>query len=81
MAEDVSKNTVMILLVLTVLVTILGTWTVLEGIHTTKIAASNIQHMESTPIQEAQVSLEIKKPMVPAATGQVTLNIEKPEGG
>ena len=78
MADDVSKNTVMILLVLTILVSILGTWTVLEGIVNTRSAATQIQQAESN-IASAQVSLTITEPPKPAAaTGMVVFNIQNP---
>lgn len=77
MAEDVSKNTVMILLILTVLVTILGTWTVLEGVRTTQIAAQKIQAMdEPSNVASAQVSFVIKEPTPPpSVTGEVIFEI------
>jgi len=61
MAEDVSKTTVLVLLVLTILVSILGTWTVIDA---------QLSVQESAGQQTAQNRGSIE------TTGQIRLNLE-----
>jgi len=80
MTEDISKNTLLVLVVLTIVVSLLGTWTVINEASKVRVGAA-----AETPAgergQQAEVSLDISNPQVPpSATGQVTLNIE-PERG
>ena len=75
MKEDISKNTLLVLVVLTIIISLLGTWTVISE-------ASKVRTGEITPINDqtstsGKVSINIYQPEQPVgATGQVTLNIE-----
>ncbi|MGM5481814.1 MAG: hypothetical protein ACQESE_05395 [Nanobdellota archaeon] len=82
MATDVSNKTVLILVVLAVIVSTLGTFTV---VHT----VNQQQDLSTVPVggdysgnTEGKVRIGINEPMeVPTATGQVFLEIVKPDNG
>jgi len=75
MSEDLSKKTITVLVVLTLLISGLGTWAVISEINNVNV-----------PVQEGrsgsgQVSLNIVSPTEPvqnSATGQVVFEIKKP---
>ena len=75
--SDVSQKTIVVLVILTVLISILGTWTVLS-----EVGKINIQ--EKTPTSSANVQLNILEPgqvlqtpsKPPTTTGKDILNIQ-----
>ena len=68
MAEDISKNTIIILVVLTVVISLLGTWTVINEVNNIKTTNDG----ESTA--GTQIKLTIEPPPVKiTTTGQVVL--------
>ncbi len=74
MSEDISKNTLLVLVVLTIIISLLGTFTVINE-------AVKVGSHDSTPVKEegkttGEVKITIVGPSEPVgATGQVTLNI------
>ncbi len=71
---DVSRTTIFVLVILTLLISILGTWTVLSQLN----AATPVAADRTTA--SGQVSFEITPPPVTAAaTGQVAFEIKNPE--
>jgi len=75
MAEDISKKTIMVLVLLTIIVSALGTLTVLDSVKNVHIspASQPAQISESTTQTAGVVSLKINKPV--QTTGNVILNI------
>lgn len=78
MVEDLSKKTIMILVVLTLMISGLGTWAVISELN-----AANIP-VQSGNQGSGRVNLEIvsptdNAPVTNSATGQVTFEITKPE--
>ena len=73
---DVSKRTVLVLLVITVLVSVIGTWTVLNSVSETSTGWT-----ASNPVPGSQISLEVEG-RVPASEpadlpGNVALTVEQ----
>ena len=75
--EDIPKRVILVLLILTIVISVLGTWTVLD-------AASSARPMVTKDKSGGQVSLTIIDPNKPLAEpiesndqGQVNLNIIK----
>lgn len=56
MAEDISRTTIAVLLVLTIVVSVIGTWTVLEGVGT--VGSAKMVKYQTT----AQVRVDIGQP-------------------
>ena len=85
--DDVPKGIILVLLVITVLISVLGTWTVLDQVSTLR----EVQPAAAeAPPKQAQVGIKIidpdayEKPVKPVApaTGMVGLQfIEEPKGG
>ncbi len=73
MSKDISKQTVVVLAILAILVSILGTFTVLNEVSNMHV----IEYTpEDTPSQSGFVKIAIKgEPQVSASTGQVTMQI------
>lgn len=61
MAEDISNKTVIILLIIAIVVSALGTWSVLEYATTAKTAPA-MEAPQQTPESMGKVSLEIVRP-------------------
>ena len=80
MAEDISKTTVMVLLVLTILISVLGTWTVLDAMSAKRVAPTEAP-VEGPSTSTASVQLNIQRPPEPQKSGPTTgmaiLNIVK----
>jgi hypothetical protein len=76
MTEDISNRTILILVALTIIVSTLGTLTVMDGVNRYN-AASAADNFEDTPSATGKVSLYIAEP---APSGKVVLNIESPNG-
>ena len=73
MAEDVSKVTIMILLILTIVVSLLSTMIIIDRADQIKVRGSS-----SIPDNAGQVSLKIERPVEPDfSSGQVSLQIKK----
>ncbi len=78
MNEDISKNTLMVLVVLTIIISLLGTWTVAN--EATKVSSIR-QADNDNSVASGKVSLSVSEPPQPViATGKVTLNIINSEG-
>ena len=75
--EDLPKTIVVILVVLAVAISVLGTFTVLTEMNRLNSAPV----YRGNPTQSAQIRLEIEDPNqgLSQATGQITLTIENPE--
>ena len=76
MSEDISKNTVLVLVVLTVVISLLGTWTVINeatNIHTGNF--DQVQPKEGTTNADGRVSIKIERPV--DVTGKVTIQIAR----
>ena len=76
--EDLPKSIVVILVVLAVAISILGTFTVLNEISRLNTAP----RYEGSPVQSAEIKLTIENPAdyIPSVTGKIILNVEnKPE--
>ena len=68
MAENISKNTIIILVVLTVIISLLGTWTVINEVNNVKTTAP------TQSSSSGQIKLTINTPPEPVqTTGQVVL--------
>jgi hypothetical protein len=76
---DVSKRTVLILLILVIISTLVSTWAFLSSISApTQVYVSTPQTSEA----KGNIKLEIIDPPVSTTTGEVQLEIiEPPEGG
>ena len=77
MAHDISKITILVLLVLTILVSVLGTLTVMNSISSP--APSNRRVVEPTETAGGFIEINIVKPgpSTNKATGQVSLEVVK----
>jgi hypothetical protein len=76
--SDVSKRTVLILLILVILSTVISTWAFLSTITAPqKVYLSTPKSSSSDGV----VELEVRKPPLSTATGEVQLEIVKPDGG
>ena len=73
MGDDISKTTVTILLVLTILVSVVGTWVTLEGLSE---PATNVQVSADHASDTGRIRINIKQPEVKTATGTISLKIE-----
>jgi hypothetical protein len=74
MAEDISRNTIYVLVILTLLISVLGTWTVLTHVQGTPAPVISEAGGENT----ARVSFSIGKSPAPpqdAATGRVLFEV------
>lgn len=71
---DISRTTITILVLLTLMISIIGTWTVLNEVNNVKLSSKSYQ-------SSAQVVLEIKNPeeqkALSAASGRVIFNVLK----
>ncbi len=74
MSEDISKNTVLVLVVLTIVISLLGTWTVISEATQLKVGGNSVES-PSGPAQ-GKVSITITEAPKPVSTtGKVSLNI------
>ncbi len=77
MVEDVSKKTILVLVILTIVVSVLGTLTVFDAVgahNDAKMAEYNDAHTDLA--ETGHVRLTIGEPEVPI-TGQVSLTINR----
>lgn len=73
MNEDISKNTLLVLVVLTIIVSLLGTWTVIH--EATNVPVQNVP-VQTEDAATGKVSVDIVAPPKPvAATGKVIFTI------
>lgn len=73
MTEDLSKNTLLVLVVLTIIISLLGTWTVIS--ESSKMASSS-PFTPGNPEASGKVTIDIQPPVQNVAVvGQVILNI------
>ncbi|MBN1275748.1 hypothetical protein JXA12_05685 [Candidatus Woesearchaeota archaeon] len=76
MNEDISKNTLLILVVLTIIVSLLGTWTVIN--EAGKVRADAAPAVVGEASTTGKVAIDVAAPPEPvSSTGRVVLNIEK----
>jgi hypothetical protein len=70
---DISKTTITILVLLTLMISVIGTWTVLNEI-------SNVKVTKQSAPASAQVSLTLldgpRQPSADSVTGRVVLNVQ-----
>jgi hypothetical protein len=71
MNENISKNTIIILVILTVTISLLGTWTVLHEVNNIKTQATN---QEISGSSTGQIKLTMDPPDETSSTGQVALH-------
>ncbi len=69
---DISRKTIVVLLVLTIIISVIGTWTTLEAMNRVKVVKTPQQRVNS-----GRVSLTIAKPIENYGQGKVTLSIVK----
>ncbi len=81
--DDIPKGIILVLLIITVLISVLGTWTVLDQVNSLKGAQPVIQEKSTS---SAQVAIKIIDPNAPRpepktakATGMVAIKILNPE--
>lgn len=73
MTDDISRKTLFVLVVLTLVISFVGTWTVLSQIS----SGSAVQQPLPEQASSGKVQLEITPPSVPSqTTGQVIFNIQ-----
>ncbi|MBN1503394.1 hypothetical protein JW930_07680 [Candidatus Woesearchaeota archaeon] len=70
---DIPKSVVVILVVLAVVVSVLGTWTVMNQVSTVPVQASGAQ---GNPTQTARVALTVKNPVTVQTTGRIAFTYE-----
>ena len=77
MAEDISKTTIGVLLVLTILIGVLGTWTVLEAttVYQPRIKQVQLGIPTVDSSAEASVTLNVKQPAQADTDGQVSFTV------
>jgi len=69
---DLSKTTLVVLVLLTLVISVIGTWSVLNEVNSVKAT------QEAAGTKTAEVSLNLVAPAQPSkATGQVVFNLEK----
>ncbi len=74
MSEDISKNTLLVLVVLTIIISLLGTFTVIN--EAVKVGSYDSEPLEKEGVTTGEVRINIVGPPEPVgATGQVTLKI------
>ncbi len=73
--EDLPKSIVVILVVLAVAISILGTFTVLNEINRLNTAP----RYDGNPVQSGEIRLTVENPndYIPSVTGKIILNVEK----
>jgi len=70
---EISKNTIAVLLALTIVVSVLGTWTILSAVQTN----SGVAQPSSTT---SKISLTVLKPsQPPSGQARISLNVVKPQ--
>jgi hypothetical protein len=73
MEEDISKKTIFVLLVLTILVSVLSTWTLIEN----SSNSANVVPLKDSPVATANVVLMInEQPKPPVANANIELTIK-----
>ena len=77
MAEDVPKTIILSLLILTVLISVLGTWTVMDRLNDVKVNYVD----DSGKTSEGQVSYKVIDPndIPETPTGKVTFTFDEPK--
>ncbi|MFP4424314.1 MAG: hypothetical protein ACLFP2_03705 [Candidatus Woesearchaeota archaeon] len=71
MSEDISKKTILVFLVLTILVSLLSTWTLVDSVPDTKVPVT-----ESEKEANGQVSLTVKEPPEERKEAVVSLTVK-----
>ena len=76
MTEDISKKTIIVLVVLTIIVSVLGTLTVWDSVNNANLnGGSHDVQKQATTETSGFVSLKIKEPV--EITGNVIINLVK----
>ncbi len=82
--EDIPKGIILVLMIITVLISVLGTWTVLDQLTSIKVhylAPEVHKNTAAGYIQLTYAGPEQQPPRETSATGYITLIYEQPEGG
>ncbi len=75
MSEDISRKTILVLVVLTVIVSALGTLTVLDTVERTQVPSFE-GAPDGTQVVQGKVTLRVSEPEEPVpVTGRVVLNL------
>lgn len=69
-ATDISKTTVTILVLLTLMISVIGTWTVLSEVNNVKVVKQ-----ESSSVGKVSLTIQGPEEPAPSATGRVALNL------
>lgn len=85
--EDIPKGIIIVLLIITVLISVLGTWTVLDQL--SEVRVQQVVKPSGSPTGTAEVSITVLDPNAPkappktsSATGEVAITVlEPPRGG
>ena len=78
MTNDISRQTIVVLVVLAVLISLLGTWTVLTEVSRVKVKGSNVASADVKLTILPQESTQTEEPEVVSTTGMVAFRIIKP---
>ncbi|MBC8500799.1 MAG: hypothetical protein ISS25_01970 [Nanoarchaeota archaeon] len=70
MKEDISKNTILVLVVLTVVISLLGTWTVINEVNNIKVTSPEVSREAQS---SGKIMLTINPPDEVETTGKVVL--------
>jgi hypothetical protein len=75
MAEDISRKTVLVLVVLTLVVSVLSLFAVIDTVSNREVYATQVQPVSNTAT--GKVYLSVEQPAKPViVTGQVTLSVK-----
>ncbi len=73
MSEEISKHTIIILVVLTVVISFLGTWTVMHEV--SNINVDDSKEITREPVNTGKATIRILE-NPPQTSGKATINIE-----
>ena len=79
MNEDISKNTLLVLVVLTIIISLLGTWTVISETNNINGIRAPASYDSSSANAVGKLSVNIAQQEPVGVTGQVFINIVKEE--
>jgi len=81
--EDIPKGVILVLLIITVLISVLGTWTVLD-----QISSTHVQYVgEDKPIANARIGIMVNDPLTPTVAldvdskADIGIKVENPPIG
>jgi uncharacterized membrane protein YidH (DUF202 family) len=79
MVEDISKTTIAVLLILTILIGVLGTWSVLEATSSIRVGRQPTLEAPRVSTSSGQVAVTVEEPKVSTSKAQIGVTIKKPE--